>query len=204
VAEKPARLSFEEASAIPLAGLTAYQSLFNAAALKAGEVLLIQGAAGGVGSFAVQFAKYAGAVVLGTASSKNHDYVRELGVEYAIDYTQRDFRDAVRDTFADGVDVVFDCVGAEALLHSADVLKPDGRLVTITDHDKVETLQSKGVNAQYVFVEPDGEQLQQLAAMADKGNLKVHLSAVLPLEEAARAHEMSEGGHVRGKIVLTP
>ncbi|MFH0879734.1 MAG: NADP-dependent oxidoreductase, partial [Lentisphaerota bacterium] len=199
---KPDSLTYIEAAALPLSGLTAFQCLFDAVGLKAGETILIHAAAGGVGSYAVQLAKDCGAQVIGSASRKNHDYVRALGADEAIDYTAEDFRVPMRRLHPEGVDVVFDCVGGDTLTRSPDVLKKKGRLVSILDAAVVNQIKETGVDAHYVFVSPSGQQLGALAAMASHGRLKINVTTVLQLEQAAKAHEMIESNHTRGKIVL--
>lgn len=195
VARKPESLSFEQAAAIPLAGLTAYQALFLAAGLTAGERVLVSAASGGVGSFAVQLAIDAGAEVVGVASRQHRDRVLELGAYEVIDRT-RDVVEAARELAPDGVDVVFDLYGDERL---GNALRDEGRLVSIAAPP---SYRERGVVSSYVFVRPDGEQLEELAGLADDGRLLVDIAEVLPLEDAARAHELSEAGHVRGKLVL--
>jgi NADPH:quinone reductase-like Zn-dependent oxidoreductase len=195
VARKPESLSFEQAAAIPLAALTAYQALFLAAGLTAGERVLVSAASGGVGSFAVQLAIDAGAEVIGVASEQHRDRVLELGAYEVIDRS-RNVVEAVRELVPDGVDVVFDLYGDEGLGNAA---RDEGRIVSIASPP---SYGERGVVPSYVFVRPDGEQLEELAALADDGRLLVDIAEVLPLEEAARAHELSEGGHVRGKLVL--
>ncbi|HBA82595.1 MAG TPA: NADP-dependent oxidoreductase [Verrucomicrobia bacterium] len=202
-AMKPSNMSFDEAGAVPLAGLTAYQSLFEAAQLKGGETILIHAAAGGVGSFAVQLAHDAGAHVIGSSGAANHEYIKSLGAHAAIDYTIRDFRQTVQAMYPDGVDVVFDCVGGDTLTRSVDVLAKKGRLVSILDATVIKQLQENGVRAHYVFVSPNGSQLDHLRQKIEEGSLSTHLAAVLPLTEAARAHEMIETRHTVGKIVLS-
>jgi NADPH:quinone reductase-like Zn-dependent oxidoreductase len=203
VARKPARLSFEEAGGLPLAGLTALQLLRDAMDIKAGERVLIHAAAGGVGSFAVQIAKYDDAHVIATAGAANHDYLRELGADDVIDYASEDFVAAVRERYPDGIDAVADIVGGEVQERSAEVLAPGrGRLGSIIAPPDEQALRDRGLRGHYVFVRPSASGLRVLAAMADAGRLRVHLSDVVPLDEAARAHETLEGGHVRGKIVL--
>ena len=195
VARKPESLSFEQAAAIPLASLTAYQALFLTAGLTAGERVLVSAAAGGVGSFAVQLAIDAGAEVIGVASEQHRDRVLELGAYEVIDRS-RDVVEATRELVPDGVDVVFDLYGDERL---GDAVRDEGRLVSIAAPP---SYGERGVVSSYVFVRPDGEQLEELAALADDGRLLVDIAEVLPLEDAARAHELSEAGHVRGKLVL--
>lgn len=195
VARKPESLSFEQAAAIPLAGLTAYQALFLSAGLTAGERVLVSAAAGGVGSFAVQLAIDAGAEVIGVASEQHRQRVLELGAYEVIDRS-RDVVAAARELVPEGVDIAFDLYGDERL---GDAVSDGGRLVSIASPP---SYSERGIVASYVFVRPDGEQLERLAALAEDGRLLVDIAEVLPLEEAARAHELSEGGHVRGKLVL--
>lgn len=202
VARKPASLDFEHAAAMPLSGLTAYQMLFFAAGLTAGETVLVYAAAGGVGSFAVQLAVDAGAEVIGVASERNREYVLGLGAYEVIDYTAGDVVDAVRAFVPPGVDVVLDTVGGDSLMRAVDAVRDEGRIVSIIQPPFEGHFRQRGVMPSYVFVRPDGEQLEELAEMVDNGRLAVELQEVLPLEEAARAHELSEGGHVRGKLVL--
>jgi NADPH:quinone reductase-like Zn-dependent oxidoreductase len=202
VAPKPPSLSFEQAGATPLCALTAYQALFFGGGLTAGETVLVHAAAGGVGSFAVQLALDAGAEVIGVASESNREYVLGLGAYEVIDYTQRDIVDAVREFKPDGVDVVFDTIGGDTLERSVHIVRDEGRIVSIAQPPTAEHFRQRGIESTYVFVRPDGEQLEELAELAESGRLAVELAEVLPLEQAARAHELSEGGHVRGKLVL--
>ena len=202
-APKPARLSFDEAGAVPLAGLTALQLLRRALEIKSGERLLVHAAAGGVGSFAVQIAKADNVHVIATASPGNHDYLRELGADEVIDYTTRDFVEAVRERHPEGIDAVADLIGGEVQQRSADVLTPGrGRLGSIIAPPDAEALGERGLKARYVFVRPDAAGLRVLGALADAAALRVHLSEVLALEEAGRAHAQLETGHTRGKVVL--
>lgn len=200
---KPNNLSFEEAAAVPLAVLTAYQSLFAAANLQPDETLLILGASGGVGSFAVQLAKAQGATVIALASKKNHAYLKTLGADITIDYTQGDFRELLRAVAPDGVDVVYDCVGTETLLKGYDCVKLGGRLVSILDpQGDAERIAARHINYRYVFVEPDVSQLAHIRQWIEAGKVKPHLSAVYPLAEVAKAHEHISLFHTQGKIVL--
>lgn len=202
VARKPASLDFEHAGALPLTALTAYQALFGGAGLTAGETVLVQAAAGGVGSFAVQLAADAGAEVIGTASEANHEYVLGLGAVEAVDYAERDVVEAVREIAPGGVDVVLDVLGGDALRRSVDAVRDEGRIVSIAQPPTDDVFRQRGIEAVYVFVRPDAEQLAELGELADENRLFVHLEDVLPLEDAARAHEVIEAGHVRGKLVL--
>lgn len=202
VALKPASLDFAEAAAVPLAALTAWQSLFDAAGLQRGQTVLIHAAAGGVGGFAVQLARWKGARVIATASAANHDYVRSLGAHQVIDYQQDDFVAAVRRAVPDGVDVAYDTVGGDVQQRSALAVRKGGVLVSILAFADEAAVRANGVEPRYVFVAPNAGQLKRLAQLIERGKLKVHLAARLPLAEAARAHEMIETRHTRGKIVL--
>ncbi|MDD5705363.1 MAG: NADP-dependent oxidoreductase, partial [Kiritimatiellae bacterium] len=201
-APKPRNMSFIEAATVPLAALTAYQSLFDAAQLQERETVLIHAAAGGVGTFAVQLAKRRGARVLGTASPRNHDYLRSLGCDVPIDYTAGPVRNAVRQTCPAGVDVIFDCAGGGVLTASREVLRAGGRLVSLVDPGEVEALKREGLAAFYVFVTPNHNQLCTLTRMIEEEQLHTQIAACFKLEEAAKAQALSESRHACGKIVL--
>lgn len=200
-APKPKNLTFEEAAAVPLAGLTAYQSLFEATRLQAGETILIHAGAGGVGSFAIQLAKNAGARVITTASARHHDYLRGLGADEILDYTQESFVSATRRIIPEGIDAVFDTVGGQTQLDSAEVLKPGGRLTSLLALDE-DYFRQRGLQPHYVFVRPENAQLRKLGELVEAGKLRVKLEKVFPLEEAAEAHRLIEAKHSQGKIVL--
>ncbi len=202
VALMPSKLLFEEAAAVPLAALTAYQALAKVG-IGSGKLALVHAAAGGVGHFAVQLARNAGARVIGTASARNHSFVLGLGAEAAVDYTREDFRDAVRRIAPDGVDAVLDAVGGSTLERSIEVLKQGGRLASIVERPDAASCEAHGVAGDYVFVEPNAEQLKQIAVSVERGRLKPHVSRIRPLAEAASALAESRGGHVRGKLVLS-
>jgi NADPH:quinone reductase-like Zn-dependent oxidoreductase len=197
VARKPASMDHVHAAAVPLAGLTAWQSLFDAAQVSADQRVLIHAAAGGVGHYAVQLAKWKHAYVIGTASSANHAFVKDLGADEVIDYQAQPFEEQVRD-----VDVVFDTLGGEVQDRSWKVLKPGGILVSIVSPPSAEQAASFHVREAFVFMQPRVEQLDQLTQLVESGKLNPAVETVLPLAEARQAHEMSEAGHVRGKIVL--
>ncbi|KOU81674.1 NADPH:quinone reductase [Streptomyces sp. XY593] len=196
-ARKPASLDHVQAAALPLAALTAWQALVDTAGVTAGQRVLVHAAAGGVGHLAVQIAKARGAYVIGTASAAKHDVLRELGADELIDYRSVDFAEAVAD-----VDVVLDALGGDTAERSLKVLKPGGHLVSLPGPDSVPA-GADGVNASWVLVDPDLGGLQAIAELADKGLLKPLVETVLPLAEAARAHEIGEQGRTTGKIVLT-
>jgi NADPH:quinone reductase-like Zn-dependent oxidoreductase len=194
---KPKSIDHVQAAAVPLAALTAWQSLFEVAGLDSGQTVLIHAAAGGVGHFAVQFAKWKGAEVIGTASADNESFLRELGADRVIDYRTTPFEEALHD-----VDVVLDLIGGDTQQRSWKVLKKGGILVATLGISSAETAAEHGVRGEGVMVHPDTEQLARIAALIDEGNLKPVVSRVLPLAEAGKAHELSQTGHVRGKIVL--
>jgi NADPH2:quinone reductase len=201
LARKPANLSWEEAAAVPLSALTAYQSLFESILLKKTEVILIHAGAGGVGGYAIQLARETGATIITTASSSNHDYVRRLGAQEAIDYRKDDFVTVLRRRFPHGIDAVFDTVGGETQVKSLKVLKDGGRLTSLLAI-QAEVKEQTRYKIGYVFVHPDASQLDKLRDLIETEKLKVQLTTVLPLEQAAKAHEIIETGHAQGKIVL--
>ncbi|MFI1809119.1 NADP-dependent oxidoreductase [Streptomyces sp. NPDC020422] len=198
LAPKPASLSHVEAAALPLAALTAWQTLVDAARVRPGERVLVHAAAGGVGHFAVQIAKARGAYVIGTASAAKHELVRELGADEVIDYREVRFEDAVLD-----VDVVIDALGGETAERSLKVLRPGGRLITLPSGDDVPAVVPDGVRASFVLVEPDHLGLREITALVESGALRPVVDTVLPLSEAAKAHELGERGRTTGKIVLS-
>ncbi|MDO8607225.1 MAG: NADP-dependent oxidoreductase [Phaeospirillum sp.] len=202
VAPMPTNLSFAEASTIPLAGLTAWQSLFDVAALRPGQSVLIHAGAGGVGSMAVPLAKWAGATVIATARTENHDYVRSLGADHVIDYATADFVAATKALCPEGVDMAFGTVGGEVLTRSYAVVKPGGLLVSITDKTDKAEAERRNIRVKYVFVQPNGQQLRRLAGLVEGGTLHPPEIVEMPLHQAAEALERSKSGHVRGKIVL--
>ncbi|MER3554023.1 MAG: NADPH:quinone reductase [Meiothermus sp.] len=196
LARKPATLRFEEAAALPLAGLTAWQAL-EALNLQAGQTILIHAAAGGVGHLAVQMAKARGAKVVGTASSANEALVRELGANQFVDYTAQPFEQVVRE-----MDAVFDCVGGEVTQRSLEVLKPGGTLVTIANAAPEERAKALGVRALRILVRPSGKDMESLNRLIKAGQLRVVVGATFDLADAAEAHRLSESRRARGKIVL--
>ncbi|MHB0937081.1 MAG: NADP-dependent oxidoreductase [Armatimonadota bacterium] len=196
-AHKPESLDFVEAAAVPTAGLAAWQALFDTARLQPRQTVLIHGAAGGVGSFAVQFAKWKGARVIGTASANHVDFVKSLGADEVIDYKAHRFEDRVRD-----VDVVLDTVGGDTTERSWQVLKPDGFLVSLITRIPEGEPEKHGVRGALLVSRADGSELAEVARLIDAGTVKPIVTTVLPLSEARKAHEMSETHHMQGKIVL--
>jgi len=201
-ARKPDTVDFVHAGAVPLAGLTAFQALVEATAVRTGETVLVHGAAGGVGSFAVQIARARGAQVIGTATAAKHERLKELGTSEEIDYSELDFVEAVRESRPGGVDVVFDLFGGETLWRSVDIVADGGRIVSIADPLTDDHYRQRGIRPAYVFVRPSGSQLAELARLMDAGALRVELEASYPLAEAAQALERLEGGRVQGKLAL--
>ncbi len=203
LAGKPQRLTHEEAAGGSLAGLTAWQSLFDVAQLQAGQSIFISGGSGGVGHFATQLAKWKGAKVFTTTSTRNVAFVRNLGADIVIDYTRQDFRDVVKD-----VDVVLDTIGEDVLKHVFEVVRRGGIVVSLPGQKGVGALGEQlappyGVTFSLPLVHPSGEQMAAMAPLFEAGQLKTHLEAVFPLKDVAQAHKLIEGGHVRGKVVLT-
>lgn len=196
-APKPVKVDDVGAAAIPLAALTAWQALVDTAQLHAGQTVLIHAAAGGVGTFAVQIAKARGAKVIGTASASNGSFLKELGVDQVLDYKSVRFEEVAHD-----VDVVLDSIGGETLERSFKVVKPGGVIVSIVDDPSRFAAAWPKVRGASILVKPDAQELAQIGALIDEGKIKPVVSATLPLSEARRAHEMSETGHTRGKIVL--
>ncbi|MEW2265569.1 NADP-dependent oxidoreductase [Streptomyces sp. NPDC047853] len=195
LARKPRNLTWEEAAGLPLTGLTAYQVMNGALGVGRGDTVLVHAAAGGVGSIAVQLGRHAGARVIGTASERNHDFVRGLGgepVAYGEGLAER-----VRGLAPEGVDAVFDTVGGETLRTSAELLAAGGRLASIADADVVDH------GGRYCFVRPDADDLLRLTELAEQGVVSVYVSETFPLERAADAHRRNQEGRTRGKVVVT-
>jgi NADPH:quinone reductase-like Zn-dependent oxidoreductase len=194
---KPQTLDHIRAAAVPLAALTAWQALFEAGKLSKGQTVLIHGAAGGVGHFAVQFARRAGARVLATASARNREFVNRLGADEVIDYMAVRFEESAND-----VDVVLDTIGGETQERSFGVLKEQGRLISVVGEPSQGLAAANNVRAQLLVARPDGELLAEICKMLDRGEVAPTVEVVLPLAEARRAHELIESGHTRGKVVL--
>lgn len=194
LAHKPASLSFEEAAAVPLAGLTAYEAIQRAGVTE-GQTVLVHAAAGGVGAFAVQIARALGARVIGTASEANHEFLRKLGAE-PVTYGDG-LVDQVRAIAPDGVDVALDFVGGGAVAASAELLADGGTIASITDP----TARTEH-GGHYLWVRPSTADLDALTALFEAGKLTVEVAQVFDLADAADAHRASETGHTRGKVVV--
>jgi NADPH:quinone reductase-like Zn-dependent oxidoreductase len=197
LATKPKSVDHVHAAALPLSALTAWQGLFKHAGLQEHQRLLVQGAAGGVGSYAVQLGRKAGAEVIAVASARNEQLVRELGAHEVIDYKSRSFEEAVTD-----IDVVFDTVGGDVQRRSWKVLKPGGTLVSIVEQPSAELAEEHHARGVMFIVEPDRRDLTAIANLVDNGDLSPIVGAVFPLTEAPGAYAAGLQEHIPGKIVL--
>jgi NADPH:quinone reductase-like Zn-dependent oxidoreductase len=197
LAPKPQSLDMIQAAAVPLAALTAWQALFIHAHLSKGQTALIHGGAGGVGSYAVQLAHWAGARVITTASARHHDFLRGLGADQVIDYTTTPFEEVVHDA-----DVVFDTVGGESLARSWQIVKDGGVVVSVVSPRPADDPTQTRARFVWFIVEPSGEQLRAIGDLIDAGQIQPVVSQVFPLAEARNAWEAAASGHAQGKIVL--
>jgi NADPH:quinone reductase-like Zn-dependent oxidoreductase len=196
-AAKPPKISHVDAASVPLVTLTAWQALFDPAKLDKGQTVLIHGGAGGVGSAAVQLAKWKRAKVFATASKENLDFLRQLGADETIDYKAEKFEDRAKD-----IDVILDTVGGETQQRSFACLKPNGILVSIVGRPSAELAKQHNVRAEGILVHGSADQLAQIATLIADGKFKPVPTQIFPLADAAKAHEQSETRHTRGKIVL--
>ncbi|HZB08325.1 MAG TPA: NADP-dependent oxidoreductase [Rubrobacter sp.] len=202
VAKKPESVRFTEAAALPIPGLTA-MDLVDAVDAKEGETVLIVGATGGVGSYAVQLATRRGARVIATARRANEVFARELGATETVDHTRKDVVDAVRMTHPGGIEAIIDVASERNVLgRIAGLLKEGGRLASSVYAAEVESLAQRGIKATNVGAQPDARRLEELSRMVDAGELTVSLERTFPLERAPEALGESRTGHARGKIVL--
>jgi NADPH:quinone reductase-like Zn-dependent oxidoreductase len=197
LAPKPQTLDMVQAASVPLAALTAWQALFIHAQLSQGQTALIHGAAGGVGSYAVQFVRWAGARSIATASARHRDFLRGLGADQVIDYTTTSFDDVVHN-----VDVVFDTVGGETLTRSWQVVKDGGVIVSVVSPRPTDDPTRNRGRFVWFIVEPSGVQLRAIGALIDAGQIQPSVSQVFPLAAARHAWEEASSGHAQGKIVL--
>lgn len=197
LAHKPESLDFVDAASVPVGALTSWQGLFETAGLQAGQKVLIHAASGGVGMLGVQLAKAKGAFVIGTASGKNEEFVRNLGTDEFVDYTTQRFEETVSD-----VDVVYDTIGGDTQERSLKVLKKGGFLVSIVEPPPEDKLTEAGVRGTMIAAQANGKLLTEISKLIEEGKIKTSVQTVIPLADAAKAHELSQTGHVRGKIVL--
>ena len=196
-AAKPKSITFIEAAGVPLAALTAWQALIDAAKLSAGQTVLIHGGSGGVGSFAIQIAKARGAKVIATASTANQDLLKQLGADVAIDYTTTKFEDVAKD-----VDVVLDSVGKDTLARSYGVVKRGGFIATLVAQPDQAELDKHGIRGAPISVKPNADELTEITKLIEQKKIKPVVSQVLPFTEAVKAQEQAATHHTRGKIVL--
>ncbi len=196
LASAPRSIPLDHAAGIPLASQAAWMALFEVAGLKPGQKVLIHGASGGLGTFGVQFAKAAGAYVIGTTSAKNAGLVKSLGADEIIDHTSEDFSRKLK-----GMDVVFDTIGGETQAKSWGVLKKGGVLVSSVGADE-KAAAANGVIGRSFVLNSNGARLQEISGLVDAGKVTVIIDKVLPLAEAKTAHELSQSGHAKGKIIL--
>jgi NADPH:quinone reductase-like Zn-dependent oxidoreductase len=194
---KPRNVKFEDAAAVPLAATTAWQALVDTAKIDKGQTVLIHGGSGGVGSFAIQIARARGAKVIATASTQNQDLLKQLGVDQPIDYTTTKFEDVVKN-----VDVVLDAVRGDTLARSYGVVKKGGIIVSITGQPDQAECEKRGIRGSSLMAHPDAKVLEELTKLIEAKKITPIVSQVLPLAEAAKAHEQIETRHTRGKIVL--
>ncbi len=197
VALKPATISFVEAAGVPSVALTAWQALVDQANLQSGQTVLIHGASGGVGLFAIPIAKIRGAKVFATASTANQDFLKQLGADVAIDYKTQKFEEIAKD-----VDVVVDGVGGETLARSYPIVKRGGFLVSLVGRVDQAQLDKHGIRGVSLEAESNGDQLAQIGRLIDEKKIKVVVSETFPLADAAKAQTKADTGHARGKIVL--
>jgi NADPH:quinone reductase-like Zn-dependent oxidoreductase len=194
---KPKTVTFTDAAAVPLAALTAWQSLIDVAKLRAGQTVLIHGGSGGVGSFAVQIAKARGAKVIATASTANQDLLKQLGADIAIDYTKTKFEDVAKD-----VDVVLDPVGRDTLARSYAVVKKGGIITTLVARPDQAQLDKYGIRGTSIWGKPDGNELAEITTLIEAGKIKPIVSQTFPLTDALKATQQAASHHTRGKLVL--
>jgi NADPH:quinone reductase-like Zn-dependent oxidoreductase len=200
LARKPKSLTFEEAAGVPIAGETAYRSLHETVQIRKGQTILIHGAAGGVGSAAVQIAKAAGARVIGTASANNQEFLQSLGVDQFIDYRSQRFEDVVRD-----VDLVLNTADADTSARSVRVVKRGGALVSIVAPPDAADCAAAGIECRRPSRDggpTNAQMLARVVELAEQGRFKVHVDEVFALADAGKAWEKSRAGHTRGKLII--
>ena len=197
VSLKPKNITFEQAAAVPLAGTTAWQALIDNAKLESGMTVLIHGGSGGVGHFAVQIAKARGAKVIATASTANQEFLKEIGADETIDYSNTKFEDVVKD-----VDVVLDCTRSDALERSYGVVKKGGIIVSITGKPDPAELENHEIRGAQFMARPDARILEEFTELIEAKKLTPVVSQTFPLADVTKAHQQIETRHTRGKIVL--
>jgi len=196
-APKPKSLTYVEAAAVPIVAMTSWQALVDTAKLSGGQIVLIHGGSGGVGSFAIQIARARGAKVIATASTANQDFLKQLGADVTIDYTKQKFEDVAKD-----VDVVLDSIGRDTLARSYGVVKKGGIIVSLVARPDESELQKHAIRGTALDVGPNSKELAEIGQLIDDRKIKVIVSQTFPLSEAMKAQEQVATGHTRGKIVL--
>lgn len=191
-------VSHQQSAGIPLAGLTAWQALYDRGALGAGQRVLIHAGSGGVGTLAIQFAKHTGAWVATTASAENRDLVTSLGADQFVDYADERFDEVV-----DPCDLVFDMLGGDTLERSFDVVKPGGRIVSIKGDAPDGLADEQGVTFEQFFMTPNGDQLAEIAALIEAGTVKPVVDSEFPLDDVVAAYARARSGEANGKVVVT-
>lgn len=204
IAKKPEGLTFDEAGALPLVSLTAWQSLAEFGDLQPGQTVLIQAGAGGLGSVAIPIAKHLGATVYTTCSSANVDYVRERGADHVIDYKTEDYVKVINELEPDGLDMVLESLLSDETTEAAiRLVKPGGAVVYMNNEPpEMPEIEQNNIRTLFLHHRPDGEQLAQLMKLYEAGSIPPPRLQVMPLDEVRAAHEQSEGGHTQGKVVL--
>ena len=197
LAIKPKNMSHIDAASVPLAGLTAWQALVTKGNINCGDKVLIHAGSGGVGTLAIQIAKYFGAEVTTTTSSKNKDLVKSLGADLVIDYTTQSFENELSN-----YDLVIDAIGGDTLTKSFKVLKKGGRLVSIKGQDTENLAKEYGVNFEWFFMSPDGEMLTEIASLISQGTIKTVIDSTYSMKQAPEAFELLAKGRAKGKIVI--
>ena len=204
ITHKPASISFEQAAALPLVSLTAWQALSEFGQLQAGQSVFIQAGAGGVGSVAIPMAKHLGAKVYTTTSAKNRDYVKSLGADVVIDYNSEDYESLLREHGPDGVNLVLEALLGNGTAEADLRLAPDGGRVAYMNNEppEMDEIERRDIKAEFLHHRPDGDMLTELVGLYQSGNITLPNIQVRPLEEAMDAHLESERGHTQGKVVL--
>ncbi len=206
VAPMPSNFNFSEAAATPLAALTAFQALHESLVIAIGQSIVITGAAGGVGSFAVQIAKLAGAKVIAIASERHHEYLKDLGADFVVDYSSQDVSSEIKKNFPQGADLGFNCFSARtnpALMESlVDSIKVGGRITSIAGSADESALKNKNITFDSIFIRADGKQLAEISKCIEQKKVKVHVEKVFPLDKLAEAFHLSEKSKVRGKLTV--
>ncbi len=204
VAPAPKTVGLDQAATVPLVGLTAWQAIHRFESIKPDQNVLIHGGAGGVGGFAIQFAKLLGAKVIATGSSANIEYLKSLGATRVIDYQFEDFSTVIQTEIPEGVDFVLDTLGGDSLKKSYSLVRKDGVLISIVEEPNEAKSRAAGIQSAFVFVSPNAKELIEISKLIDEKKIKIPEFRVFPMEEVRRAHELSQSGHVRGKILLKP